>query len=180
MGIPAQFEHIPWGLIVKYSKQFNVCPYLIAAIGQHETGWGKLVEHELYTGYGAFDHAFDHRFAGESRQIRGTARMMREWGMSPGNVTLERLKRGNRGEFGRIYATDPNWAYAVWRWYNRIRGAVDLGIYEDVPIGIAEKEIERDEIEIEKKEPWKLQIVKIVVVLLLVVIVVWGVMIIFR
>ena len=178
MAIPAQFEHIPFNLIVKISKDFNVCPYLIAAIGQHETGWGKLVDHPLYTGYGAFDHGFDYRFAGEERQIRGTARMMREWGMRPGNVTLERLKKGNRGEFGRIYATDPNWPYGVWRWYNRIRDAVDLR--DIAPVKFDKKEIERDEIEIEKEEPWKFYVVRIVAILLLILIIVWGFMRIFR
>ena len=174
MGIPAQFEHIPFGLIVKISRDFNVCPYLIAAIGQHETGWGKLVTHELYTGYGAFDHAFDHRFAGEERQIRGTARMMQEWGMNPNRVTLDRLKRGNRGEFGRIYATDPNWPYAVWRWYQRIKDAVDL---KDIPPAeLDEVEVERDEIEIEREEGWKFQTVRIVVIILLVLVIIWGVM----
>lgn len=169
MGIPAQFEHIPWGLIKRYSKKFDVCPYLIAAIGQHETGWGKLVEHELYTGYGAFDHAFDHRFAGEERQIRGTARMMREWGMRPGSVTLERLKRGNRGVFGRIYATDPNWPYAVWRWYNRIRDAVVL---KDIPPA----ELDEVEIEFEREEGWKFQAVRIAIFILLVLVIIWGTM----
>ena len=171
MSVPAQFEHIPWDLITKYSKKFDVCPYLLGAIGQHETGWGKLVNHEFYLGYGAYcDREWDYRFAGEERQIKEVADMMREWGMRPGNVTLERLLAGNRGEFGRIYATDPNWGYAVWRWYQRIKDAVDL---KDIPPA------ELDEVEVEKEAGWGFHIVRIFAIFILILIIIWGIMKIF-
>ena len=169
------FEHIPWRLITHYAKVYNVCPYLLAAIGQHETGWGKLVDHEFYMGYGAFcDRPWAYEFAGEERQIKEVADMMREWEMKPGKVTLDRLKAGNLGAFGRIYATDQDWVYGVWRWYNRIRDAVDLE-----NIHFEEKEIERDEIDFEKAG-WTFHIVRIVAIILLIVLIFWGIMNIFK
>ena len=126
--IPVEYQHIPFADIVRVAREFEVCPYLITAIGWHETQWGKLGLGRVgfYTGYGAFDHDPDERFAELETQIRGPARMMREWGMRPGKVTLERLRRGNRGEFGRIYARDPDWADKVWRHYQRIKQEIDL------------------------------------------------------
>lgn len=177
MSIPREYEHIPWSLILKISREYNVCAYLIAAIGQHETGWGKLVDHELYTGYGAFDHAFDHRFAGEERQIRGTARMMREWGMTPNRVTLERLRRGNSGEFGRIYATDPLWPDKVWRHYQRIKNSVDLKNIAPAELDVKEVkkvEVEKDEIEFEE-EGWEFHVLRILAISLLVLVIILAV-----
>ena len=126
--IPAKYQHIPFNNITRIAREYNVCPYLITAIGWHETQWGKLGLGRVgfYTGYGAFDHGPDARFADRETQIRGTARMMREWGMHPGRVTLERLQRGNKGEFGRIYATDKYWPDKVWRHYQRIKQEIDL------------------------------------------------------
>ena len=127
-NIPARYQHIPFDDIIRISREYNVCPYLITAIGWHETQWGKLGLGRVgfYTGYGAFDHGPDGKFANLETQIRGTAQIMREWGMRPGKVTLERLQRGNRGEFGRIYATDRYWTDKVWRHYQRIKQEIDL------------------------------------------------------
>ena len=180
MHIPEEFQHIPWGKIVRVAREFNVCPYLIAAIGQHETQWGRLGlgRYGFYTGYGAFDHGPDFRFARLDIQVRGTARMMREWGMRPGRVCLDRLLAGNRGEFGRIYATDPRWAFGVWRHYQDIRRAVDL---DAIPNWVLQEfEWEDDEVEMERQEfGWKHALIRIVAIILLVVIIIWGTMRIF-
>ena len=179
--VPERYAHIPFNAIVRISREFNVCPYLIAAIGEHETQWGRLGlgRYGLYTGYGAFDHGPDFRFAGLETQIRGTAEIMSEWGMRPNRVTLERLRRGNRGEFGRIYATDPYWPDKVWRHYLRIRQAVDLdGFPADIP---AEVEWENGEMELEVEEyGLKHRIIRVVAIILLVVLVIWGLMRMFR
>ena len=126
--IPVKYQHIPFADILRVAKEFEVCPYLITAIGWHETQWGKLGlgKQGFLTGYGAFDCGPDFSFAEPEIQIRGTAEIMREWGMRPGRVTLRDLKRGNRGEFGRIYARDPDWADKVWRHYQRIKQEIDL------------------------------------------------------
>ena len=164
------FEHIPFNVIIPIARRHNVCPLLVAAIGQHETAWGQLGlgRYGFYTGYGAFDHAPDFRFTGLTRQIEGTARMMAEWGMRPNRVTLERLRRGNRGEFGRIYATDPYWADKVWRHYLRIRREVDL---EDFPkINELDIELERD-VEL----GWGEHAVRIIVIIILFIIAVFAI-----
>ena len=128
-NIPVEYQHIPFDDIIRVSKEYEVCPYLLTAIGWHETNWGKLGlgRQGFHTGYGAFDSGADVRYAGLETQIRGPARMMREWGMKPGAVTLERLQRGNRGEFGGIYATDPDWPDKVWRHYQHFKQTLDLG-----------------------------------------------------
>ena len=161
------FEHIPFNVIIPIARKYNVCPYLVAAIGQHETAWGRLGlgRYGFYTGYGAFDRGPDFRFTGLTRQIEGTTRMMAEWGMHPNRVTLERLKRGNRGEFGRIYATDPYWADKVWRHYLRIRREVDLQ--------------ELGELEIDNHEDvglgWGENVVRIIVIIVLFIIAVFAI-----
>jgi len=116
-----------WSAIQNISRQYNVDPYTIAAIGQHETGWGALVDHDLYTGFGAFDAGFVQRWAGLESQIRGTARKLQAWGMTQDLTSLEMLQAGNRGDLfdGRrsitgIYATDQAWPDKVWAWRGRI------------------------------------------------------------
>ena len=127
--IPVKYQHIPFADILRISKEFEVCPYLITAIGWHETNWGKLGlgRQGFHTGYGAYDSGPDERFAGLEKQIKGTAGILRRWGMKPGAVTLERLQRGNRGEFGGIYATDENWPNRVWYFYQHFKQTLDLG-----------------------------------------------------
>lgn len=43
--IPKRPEFVPyadWKLVLKYAKENNIDPHLVAAIGWHETHWGKL------------------------------------------------------------------------------------------------------------------------------------------
>lgn len=156
-----------WESITRISKEFNVDPFLIAAIGQHETGWGALVDHNLYTGFGAFDGGFTDRWAGLDGQIRGTARKLSAWGMTQDKTSLEKLQAANRGDLydgehsiTGIYATDRGWADKVWRWRNRIieqtqtikpglndklQGRTLWKYIEDMREGWAENEIPEEE-----------------------------------
>jgi len=106
------------------ASRYDVDPALILAIGQHETGWGKLGDGRkgMYTGYGSYDSGSDYGYAGLEKQVEGTAKKMRAWGMSRGNVSLERLKTGNSGKLPTgIYATDKNWPNAIWKYYQKYR-----------------------------------------------------------
>ena len=109
----------------RYAAQYNVDPALILAIGQHETGWGKLGDGRkgMYLGYGSYDSGSDYSKAGLDSQVRGVARKLNSWGMSRGNVTLDRLRQGNAGAFpSGIYATDKGWPEKVWKYYQQYGG----------------------------------------------------------
>ena len=112
-------------VVNKVAAKYDVDPALILAIGQHETGWGKLGDGRkgMYTGYGSYDSGSDYSNAGLEKQVEGTARKMKAWGMSRGNVSLDRLKTGNSGKLPTgIYATDKNWPNAIWNYYQKYRG----------------------------------------------------------
>lgn len=107
------------------ASKYGVDPALILAIGQHETGWGKLGDGKkgMYTGYGSYDSGSDYSNAGLEKQVEGTAKKLRAWGMTRGNVSLERLRLGNSGALPTgIYATDKNWPNAIWNYYQKYRG----------------------------------------------------------
>ncbi|MBT9145244.1 MAG: hypothetical protein DDT42_01114 [candidate division WS2 bacterium] len=115
-----------WKIINKWAQHYNVDPNLIAAIGQHETGWGRegAGRWGFYTGYGVYDKGDpDPRWQGLENQVRMTAERLSTWDMREGNITRERLRQGNRGQLGRglIYATDPLWADKVFRIFQGIR-----------------------------------------------------------
>ena len=108
----------------RVAAKYDVDPALILAIGQHETGWGKLGDGRkgMYTGYGSYDNGSDYSYAGLEKQVEGTAKKMKAWGMSRGNVSLEKLRTGNSGKLPTgIYATDQNWPNAVWKYYQKYR-----------------------------------------------------------
>lgn len=116
---------IPWDLIRETARRENVDPYLIAAIGVHETRWGELGagRQGFHLGYGFPDSGVgDPRFQGLEAQVRGATWKMGQWGKRPGTVTLEGLQAGNQGLLPTgIYATDQNWPNAVFRIYNQLR-----------------------------------------------------------
>lgn len=105
------------------AAQHNTDPNLILAIGQLETGWGKLGDGRrgMYTGYGSFDSGSDYTKAGFEKQVAGTASKMSAWGIGPGEVTRERLAAGNAGLLPTgIYATDHKWPDKVFSIYKQI------------------------------------------------------------
>ena len=107
------------------ASKYGVDPALILAIGQHETGWGTLGDGKkgMYTGYGSYDSGSDYSNAGLEKQVEGTAKKLKAWGMTRGNVSLERLRLGNSGALPTgIYATDKNWPNAIWNYYQKYRG----------------------------------------------------------
>lgn len=116
---------IPWDLILKYAKQYDTDPALIAAIGQHETRWGELGAGKIgfETGYGYYGPGnYDPAFQGLETQVERTAWKMSQWGIKPGGVTLTALKTGNAGGLPTgIYAADSNWPNAVYTQYTQLK-----------------------------------------------------------
>ena len=109
------------------SQKYNVDPALIYAIGQHETGWGKLGDGRkgMYTGYGSYDSGSDYGYSGLEKQITGTVKKMLAWGMTLGNVSLEKLNQGNSGNLPTgIYATDKNWQNNIWKYYKEFNNGM--------------------------------------------------------
>jgi len=106
--------------VLSLAQKYNVDPALILAIGEQETNWGKSGDGKkgMYTGYGSYDSGSDYTKAGLEKQVEGTVKKMLAWGMSPGNVSFDRLNQGNKGNLPTgIYATDGNWQNSVWNLY---------------------------------------------------------------
>jgi hypothetical protein len=113
-----------WDRIKYWAGVYNVDPALLAAIGQHETGWGDLGDGRkgMYLGYGSYDNGSDYGYAGLDKQLKGAASKMAAWGMRPGQVTLDGLKAGNAGRLATgIYATDRKWPDSVYRIYLKMK-----------------------------------------------------------
>jgi len=111
-----------WEVIVSTSQQYNVDPFLVAAIGQLETHWGDLGDGRrgMYTGYGSYDSGSNYSYAGLQNQITGTVKKMKAWGAQPGKVTLSLLQQGNAGKLPTgIYATNKSWPDKVWSIYQQ-------------------------------------------------------------
>ena len=125
MQASEMLDPLQLGTLFNIAKQYNVDPNLILAIGWHETNWGRAGDGTkgMYTGYGSYDSGSDYTLAGFKSQVTGTAKKMAAWGMTPGNVTLERIQTGNSGALPTgIYATDGNWPNAVWNIYTSLKG----------------------------------------------------------
>ena len=113
-------DWIPWDKIFGYAAEYDVDPFLIGAIGWHETQWGVLGagRQGYHTGYGATDSGLLNQYAGLDNQIKYTTIKMGRWGMNPGEVTLEGLILGNSGGLpSGIYASDPGWPAKVFKYY---------------------------------------------------------------
>lgn len=112
-------------IVYSIAAKYNVDPKLILAIGWLETQWGRLGDGKkgMVLGYGSFDSGSDYSYSGLEKQVSGAAAKLKAWGMTPGNVTLDRLEMGNSGALPTgIYATDPKWGLKVWNIYKSITG----------------------------------------------------------
>jgi len=106
--------------VLSLAQKYNVDPALILAIGEQETNWGKSGDGKkgMYLGYGSYDSGSDYSQAGLENQVEKAIKKMSAWGMTPGNVSFDKLNQGNQGNLPTgIYATDGRWQNSVWNLY---------------------------------------------------------------
>lgn len=125
---PAWCSESDWKYILIVTNYNLIASRLIAAIGQHETHWGKLgVGRDFICGYGVYDrsatgdaiHQKDSRFRGFENQVNGVwHEIKKHFGTKPPELTLERLETFNRVEWK---ASDKHWAAGVWDSYKKTR-----------------------------------------------------------
>jgi len=71
-----------WQLVVRYCENYNITPYLIAAIGWHETHWGKLGagRYGWILGYGYFaGSTVKEKYKGLENQLKGACPMISKY-----------------------------------------------------------------------------------------------------
>lgn len=115
-----------WKFILQTTNSNLIASRLIAAIGLHETEWGKTgVGRDFICGYGVYDRSAtgqninqkDSRFRGFENQIRGVWYKIKQYfGNKPPKMTPEQLQAFNRLAWK---ASDQNWAFGVWASYKK-------------------------------------------------------------
>jgi hypothetical protein len=78
-----------WDLVVSICSNYNVDPYLIAAIGKHETQWGREGAGRIgwILGYGYYSGStVKEKYKGLENQVRGALNQFSQWMQSP--ITL--------------------------------------------------------------------------------------------
>lgn len=76
---PDFISEADWSLVVKYCTQYNFTPYLIAAIGWHETHWRRLGAgvRGWVLGYGYFSGStVKEKYRGLENQLKGACPMI--------------------------------------------------------------------------------------------------------
>jgi len=121
-GRPSFMSQQDWELVCYYANKYNTDPYLLAAIGWHETHWGQLGAGRsgYYFGVGVYDSGeIASQFRGLEKQLAWAARVA---GILVGTrVTLEAIERMRvqpiPGLKDGVYASDPGWSWGVWNVY---------------------------------------------------------------
>lgn len=79
---PDFISEADWTLVLKYCKNYNITPYLIAAIGWHETHWGRLGAgvSGWILGYGYFaGSTVKEKYRGLENQLKGACPMIAKY-----------------------------------------------------------------------------------------------------
>lgn len=109
-----------WALTRQIAGEYGVDPLLLAAIGWHETHWGRLGagRYGWHLGYGYYPGSeVKERYRGLERQLRGAAEHYRRHFQGP--LTAENLLDYSRRAWR---AGDPDaWARSVWRIYTTLQ-----------------------------------------------------------
>ena len=111
-------------------KQYNVNGIFVAAVGIHESGWGTssicLNKKNLF-GYGAYDrdpYTNAHSYTGYEASIDLIARVFAKYYLNPAGTVIYDGQIATGGYYNGAtltgvntkYATDKNWANAVYYW----------------------------------------------------------------
>jgi len=103
-----------WALVQQIASKYKIDPYILVAIGKHETGWGTQgAGRSGYTlGVGVPDSGGKvPRYQGLAAQLEGAAVILNRNGVH----TIADVAAGKLAPSGgRVrYASDPNWTAAV-------------------------------------------------------------------
>lgn len=123
-----------WNTLLKYCTAYSVNPYLIIAIGLHETGWGELGwgKQGYILGVGCFNETqADISLQGFNTQISwATQALSKFFGLHPSEQELNEFA-------AKIWKPgDPAaWAVSVWSIYQKTLGqyAPEFKDFKDIP-----------------------------------------------
>lgn len=118
-GMPAS----DWKVVRSVAGQYKIDPYVLVAIGLHETGWGTLgAGRQGFTlGVGVPDSGnLQSQYQGLQNQLVGAAKILAHYGVH----TIQDLSTGVLAPTnGQVrYASDPNWTQGVVAAYNQVKG----------------------------------------------------------
>jgi len=120
--VPTDF----WDAAVNAGNASGVDPTLLAAIAQHETGYGTLGAGRdgFSLGVGVYDAGnpnsnYQDSPGSYTKQLQWAANSIAN--KFSGNVSLESIKAYQKASG---YATDPNWANGVWDAYQKINNSL--------------------------------------------------------
>ncbi|MBA7579057.1 hypothetical protein ES708_20923 [subsurface metagenome] len=90
MAKPNFVPQADWDLVVSLCKPYKVDPYLIAAIGWHETNWGRVGAgvNGWILGYGYYPGSpYKQKYKGLKMQVTGALNQYSAWMQSPLTLT---------------------------------------------------------------------------------------------
>ena len=119
---PGEVPYAFWFNAIRAGQEYGVDPYLLAAIGKHETGYGTLgAGRQGYAlGYGYGDNTIISKWkdtpGGSINQLRGVAwKIKDQFGSNP--ISLSSLNSFNKNSWK---ATDQGWGAGVWSAYQNL------------------------------------------------------------
>ncbi len=121
MAKPRWMSRSDWNKVVYYANKYGTIPELLAAIGWHETHWGRLGwgRYGFYLGVGCYSETkANWYFASLDRQLNWAAKRLGQY--LGKNVTLAALT-GFAREIWRPGNPDA-WARSVYRIYRELGG----------------------------------------------------------
>lgn len=118
---PGGISASDWALVQQSAAPYGVDPYLLVAIGIHETGWGTQGDgrpppagHGNVLGVGSFDSGSVSTWSGLAAQLQEGAKLLNQHGVH----TIADVQAGK----ATWWATDSSWSSQVAAVYLRIKG----------------------------------------------------------
>jgi hypothetical protein len=133
MAKPNFISNADWQLVLKYASDFPNEEYLIAAIGWHETNWGRLGAGKIgwILGYGYYPgSAVAEKYKGLENQLIGACGMLRDHFSPP--ITLASVRTFSINNWKA--SAPESWANSVYKIYVSLIGGVEPEIPEEVEI----------------------------------------------
>lgn len=134
MAKPNFISNADWQLVLKYTRDFANEEYLIAAIGWHETNWGRLGAGKIgwILGFGYFPGStVAEKYKGLENQLIGATSMLRDHFNPP--ITLASIRTFSINHWKASAPTA--WANSVWSIYLGLIGGIEPSVPpgEEIP-----------------------------------------------